>query len=121
MIFEALLAAIFDPDLKDDFNTMGIFDIQIKCKILDLLNSITEKPNKNDINLEEEAEKLANEIESSSTYRKNVDKELSDNEEEEEAFSAVSRSPNNNNTGEINNNNATSSNNNSKFYCLSNI
>ncbi len=58
MIFEALLAAIFDPDLKDDFNTMGIFDIQIKCKILDLLNSITEKPNKNDINLEEEAEKL---------------------------------------------------------------
>ena len=70
---------------------------------------------------EEEAEKLANEIESSSTYRKNVDKELSDNEEEEEAFSAVSRSPNNNNTGEINNNNATSSNNNSNFYCLSNV
>jgi hypothetical protein len=58
LIFEALLAAIFDPDLKDDFNTMGIFDIQIKCKILDLLNSITEKPNKNEINLEEEAEKL---------------------------------------------------------------
>ena len=63
---------------------------------------------------EEEAEKLANEIESSSTYRKNVDKELSDNEEEEDAFSAVVRSPNNssNNSGEINNNNATSTNNN---------
>ena len=58
LIFEALLAAIFDPDLKDDFNSMGIFDIQIKCKILDLLNSITEKPNKNELDLEAEAEKL---------------------------------------------------------------
>ena len=67
---------------------------------------------------EEEAEKLANEIESSSQYRKNVDKELSDNEEEEEAFSAVIRSPNSN-TGEINNNNTNSSNNNnSKFFVI---
>jgi len=40
---------------------------------------------------EEEAEKIAYEIESSVTYRNNVDKELSDNEEEEEAFSAVDR------------------------------
>ena len=61
---------------------------------------------------EEEAEKLANEIESSAQYRINVDKELSDNEEEEEAFSAVVRSQNNSsNTGEINNN-TTSTNNN---------
>ena len=33
---------------------------------------------------EEEAEKMANEIESSTTYRRNVDKELSDNEEDVE-------------------------------------
>lgn len=46
---------------------------------------------------EEEAEKIAREIESSSTYRENVDKELSDNEEEEQAFSAVERANDNNN------------------------
>jgi PAB1-binding protein PBP1 len=40
-----------------------------------------------------EAEKLAMEIESSASYKKNIDKELSDNEEEEEAFSAVVRAP----------------------------
>lgn len=57
---------------------------------------------------EEEAEKMAHEIESSSAYRSNVDKELSDGEEEEEAFSAVSRP-----TAEINNNNNNASNNNS--------
>jgi hypothetical protein len=56
---------------------------------------------------EEEAEKMAQEIESSSAYRSNVDKELSDGEEEEEAFSAVSRP-----TTEINNNNNNASNNN---------
>jgi len=50
---------------------------------------------------EEEAEKIAMEIESSTSYRKNIDKELSDGEEEEEAFSAVLRNAKN----EINNNN----------------
>jgi hypothetical protein len=40
---------------------------------------------------EEAAEKIALEIESSSAYKNNVDKELSDNEEEETAFSAVER------------------------------
>ena len=44
---------------------------------------------------EEEAEKMAQEIESSTTYRRNVDKELSDNEEEEEKFSAVVRAEKN--------------------------
>ncbi|CAF0780226.1 unnamed protein product [Brachionus calyciflorus] len=53
---------------------------------------------------EVEAEKLANEIESSATYRRNIDKELSDNEEEEEAFSAVVRTEINNNSSTNNNN-----------------
>lgn len=47
--------------------------------------------------LELEAEKIANEIEKSRSYRRNIDKELSDNEEEEYAFSAVIRSDKNNN------------------------
>lgn len=54
-----------------------------------------------------EAERLAAEIESSASYRKNIDKELSDNEEEEAAFSAVVRG------SEINNNNQQAVNNNS--------
>ena len=37
------------------------------------------------------AERLAREIESDLNYKRNIDKELSDNEDEEEAFSAVIR------------------------------
>ena len=59
---------------------------------------------------EEVAEKLAAEIESSATYRRNIDKELSDNDEEEEAFSAVVRA------NEINNNSSINNNNNSKDH-----
>ena len=59
---------------------------------------------------EEEAEKLALEIESSTSYKKNIDKELSDNEEEEEAFSAVVRT--NETTNDNNNNQSSTSNNN---------
>ena len=62
---------------------------------------------------EEEAEKIAAEIESCSTYRNNIDKELSDNEEEEEAFSAVVRAEINNNINTPNNNNNNNNNNNS--------
>jgi small nuclear ribonucleoprotein (snRNP)-like protein len=40
---------------------------------------------------EREAQKMANEIESSASYLKNVDKELSDGDDEEEKFSAVIR------------------------------
>lgn len=40
---------------------------------------------------EEEADRLAQEIESDSNYKRNIDKELSDGEDEEEAFSAVVR------------------------------
>ena len=72
---------------------------------------------------EEEAEKIAREIESSTAYKNNVDKELSDNEEEEQKFSAVVRTTeytqnttNNttntrNNSNEINNNNKEASSN----------
>lgn len=56
-----------------------------------------------------EAERIAAEIESSTAYKRNIDKELSDNEEEEEAFSAVVRTT----ASEINNNNQTTVNNNS--------
>lgn len=69
-----------------------------------------------------EAERLAAEIESSSTYRKNIDKELSDNEEEEAAFSAVVRTGNSSSASaaasgsEINNNNQQAVNNNSHGY-----
>ncbi|CAF1086208.1 unnamed protein product [Brachionus calyciflorus] len=45
-----------------------------------------------------EAEKIAHEIEKSKSYRRNIDKELSDNEEEEYAFSAVIRTDSNNNS-----------------------
>lgn len=60
---------------------------------------------------EEEAAKLALEIESSSTYKRNIDKELSDGEEEEEKFSAVVRSANESSNAASNNNN-----NNKEFY-----
>lgn len=64
---------------------------------------------------EEEAEKLALEIESSSTYKRNIDKELSDGEEEEEKFSAVVRSANESSNATSNNNN-NNNNNNKEFY-----
>jgi len=62
---------------------------------------------------EEEAEKLALEIESSSTYKRNIDKELSDGEEEEEKFSAVVRGANESSNATSNSNN---NNNNKEFY-----
>lgn len=61
---------------------------------------------------EEEAEKIAQEIESSASYRRNIDKELSDNEEEEEAFSAVIRA----NCGETRRS-LDKNNNNQHIYC----
>lgn len=60
--------------------------------ILNLLRVAVEKEDTEEYRKrEEEAEKIANEIESSTSYKNNVDKELSDNEEEEAVFSAVDR------------------------------
>jgi PAB1-binding protein PBP1 len=64
---------------------------------------------------EEEAEKLALEIESSSTYKRNIDKELSDGEEEEEKFSAVVRSSHESSNA-ANSNNNNNNNNQKEFY-----
>jgi hypothetical protein len=65
---------------------------------------------------EEAAEKIAIEIESATDYKKNVDKELADNEEEEKAFSAVEWVENDTRTSNStisNNNNDTAYSNNS--------
>jgi hypothetical protein len=65
MIFESLLAILYDQNLKKDFSKMGISDSTIKSTIEGLLDSITNKPNalnvsdqKKLIYLEEEAQKL---------------------------------------------------------------
>ena len=63
MIFESLLAVLFDQDLNREFSKMGVSDSTIKSTIEDLLDSISKKPkalgnDKKIINLEEEAQKL---------------------------------------------------------------
>lgn len=65
MIFESMLAILFDANLNKDFSKMGVSDSTIKSTIEELLDSITKKPKalgvsdqKKCIDLEEEAQKL---------------------------------------------------------------
>ena len=69
MIFESLLAVLFDQELNKDFSKMRVSDSTIKATIEDLLDSVSKKQKvsgnqdqKNEINLEEEAEKLDNKL-----------------------------------------------------------
>lgn len=81
------------------FGYKSTYDPNLKEYTLPLEKKQTDEYKRREL----EAEQIASEIEKSRTYRRNIDKELSDNEEEEYAFSAVIRSDNNNNQIKSNN------------------